>query len=340
MIHQVRLVNFKSHRDTTIDLGPLTVLVGANASGKSSMLQATFIGALLARGRSMDDSLTSSLLQTWKPWRRGTQEFELEFLGQEKDPDYEWTWRSVCSQEKEEFWKYPEVLKVDGTQVAAETRRPVTSRGGCFARISADQVRAQSPVSAPLEQQFTGRYLASRMAELKLADDPAVGTIQAKLRAMVPSFIALRTRFDGNEKNPGYELLFDFEGAPGLTADSVSDGTLLALAVLTLVFSPNPPSVVLFDDIESGLHPTAQLQLIQYLKDIAGDGSKIQIIAASHSPYILSAVDPKYVYVTAIKDGVSHVKPLSQHPLAAKRLQVLDAGEFWSSEDESWVLAP
>lgn len=39
-VSQVRIVNYRSHRDTTIDLDPYTALVGANGTGKSSIFYA------------------------------------------------------------------------------------------------------------------------------------------------------------------------------------------------------------------------------------------------------------------------------------------------------------
>jgi AAA15 family ATPase/GTPase len=40
MIDKIRLRNFKGHLDTTVPLGRFTVLVGDNASGKTSVLEA------------------------------------------------------------------------------------------------------------------------------------------------------------------------------------------------------------------------------------------------------------------------------------------------------------
>ena len=40
MINSVRLVNFKNFADETLKLGPFTVIVGANASGKSNIRDA------------------------------------------------------------------------------------------------------------------------------------------------------------------------------------------------------------------------------------------------------------------------------------------------------------
>ena len=40
MINKISIKNFKSLAETSVELGPFTVLVGGNGSGKSSFLQA------------------------------------------------------------------------------------------------------------------------------------------------------------------------------------------------------------------------------------------------------------------------------------------------------------
>jgi len=52
--------NFKSYREATLHLAPLTLLVGANASGKSNAIEAIRILAWLARGQRLD-AITSSV---------------------------------------------------------------------------------------------------------------------------------------------------------------------------------------------------------------------------------------------------------------------------------------
>jgi len=46
VLRAVRIVDFKGIRDLTIDLAPLTVLVGPNAVGKTSVLEAIYVAGL------------------------------------------------------------------------------------------------------------------------------------------------------------------------------------------------------------------------------------------------------------------------------------------------------
>ncbi|HEX4421831.1 MAG TPA: ATP-binding protein [Kofleriaceae bacterium] len=55
MLASFSLVNFKSYARATLPLAPLTVLVGANAAGKSNLIEAMQLLAWLASGRRLAD---------------------------------------------------------------------------------------------------------------------------------------------------------------------------------------------------------------------------------------------------------------------------------------------
>lgn len=57
MLTELTVKNFKSYRDATLPLAELTVLIGANASGKSNLLEALQILSWLARGRRLSEIL-------------------------------------------------------------------------------------------------------------------------------------------------------------------------------------------------------------------------------------------------------------------------------------------
>jgi predicted ATPase len=77
MLRQLRLTGFKSFVDETIPLAPLTILVGANAAGKSNVLDAL----LFLQGAALDLTLTDVLRSrrdggrvTWPGVRGGSSE--------------------------------------------------------------------------------------------------------------------------------------------------------------------------------------------------------------------------------------------------------------------------
>ena len=69
MLASFSLANFKSYASATLPLAPLTVLVGANAAGKSNLIEAMQLLAWLARGRRLAD--LSSAMKTGEIAIRG-----------------------------------------------------------------------------------------------------------------------------------------------------------------------------------------------------------------------------------------------------------------------------
>jgi ABC-type branched-subunit amino acid transport system ATPase component len=136
----------------------------------------------------------------------------------------------------------------------------------------------------------------------------------------------------------GQQLRFDMASGDDLPADRISDGTMLVLAIITLL-KTMPGAVILLDDIEQGLHPSAQRQVIQLIKSIQKDHPSTQIIFTTHSPYVVDEMDPEHVWVMGLdKEGCAHSKALAEHPNATKAMEVLSTGEFWSAEGEDWVV--
>lgn len=96
--------------------------------------------------------------------------------------------------------------------------------------------------------------------------------------------------------------------------------------------------MIMLDDIELGLHPRAQRDLMRQLKKIQELKPDLQILVSTHSPYIVDELPPEDVWLfTTDEEGCAVTKRLSDHPDAKKALKVLTTGEFWSSQGEKWV---
>ncbi|WP_437733011.1 AAA family ATPase [Sorangium sp. So ce1335] len=57
MLDTLEIIGFKSHADTKLSLGQVNVFVGANGSGKSSLLEALGVLGAAADGRVDDTRL-------------------------------------------------------------------------------------------------------------------------------------------------------------------------------------------------------------------------------------------------------------------------------------------
>ena len=97
----------------------------------------------------------------------------------------------------------------------------------------------------------------------------------------------------------GEGLLFDFDNAKDVSAHGVSEGTLMLLGLMTVLSGPSQPQILLMDDIEHGLHPSAQRALLHVLDTVLNANPNLQIIATTHSPFMLDTVSGSQVRLVA-----------------------------------------
>jgi predicted ATPase len=83
---------------------------------------------------------------------------------------------------------------------------------------------------------------------------------------------------------------------------TLSDGTLRFICLSTLLLQPDPPSVVVVDEPELGLHPFAITQLADMLR---ATSATRQLVVSTQSVTLLNQVDPEDVIVTEQRDGAS-----------------------------------
>ncbi|WP_224372844.1 AAA family ATPase [Hyalangium versicolor] len=185
------------------------------------------------------------------------------------------------------------------------------------------------------------------LAAMKLEREEAFAQVETELRRIVPSVLRVRVRRvripqGASEATAivGNKVFLDFKDAADVPAHAASEGTLVTLALLTALCSPTRPRVLLLDDIDQSLHPQAQAQLMRELKNLLVGFPEVQIVATTHSPYILDEMEPSDVLVFAPREegGVAY-RRLSEHPQAAQLKGMLTAGQLWTLDPESrWVL--
>ena len=113
--------------------------------------------------------------------------------------------------------------------------------------------------------------------------------------ALARDFCAFVPAFSDVDVVPqGSKLILRFHDRwdPAVTyaPEQVSDGTMLALAWLTLKHVDRPPSLVCIEELENGLHPYLIRQVLDMLAAVAAGAPPIQFVLATHSPQVLDAV--------------------------------------------------
>jgi predicted ATPase len=108
-------------------------------------------------------------------------------------------------------------------------------------------------------------------------------------------------------------------------AHSLSDGTLRFICLATLLLQPKPPSVIVVDEPELGLHPFAITQLAEILRSVS---SQTQLIVSTQSVSLLNQLDLENVIVTEQVNGESTFHRPSLESLE-RWLEEYSVGELW-----------
>lgn len=91
-----------------------------------------------------------------------------------------------------------------------------------------------------------------------------------------------------------------------------SDGTIRFLCLATALLQPKPPTTVVIDEPELGLHPVAIEALAALLHEAAG---RTQLLVSTQSPGLMDHFDPEHVVVVERVEGASVFKRLDREAL-------------------------
>jgi predicted ATPase len=374
VIQKVSFRNFKAYRSLDLELEPFTVLVGPNASGKTTLLEGLALISEVATKTINAPGFNDSV--EWDHSRLkaygSTSSVELSITGK-------WTGMEGSLQVVEESVLLMEknlvtrAFSVSGQWGDEPLIQPV---------VSTDLVRARKSLGAALsstavlrleprlladaayseeavpEIKSNGSGLAAVLAYLKLERDEIFEEVELALKQLVPTVRRIRIERAAVERTAlrtisldeqshevpekrtlwGHKVVLDMRGAKGVPADTAGEGTIMALGLLTVLMGPTKPRLVLIDDIELGLHPAAQGKLIEILRKIQERDPELHIIATSHSPFILNYLDPKEVRMTFLaENGFARCEKLTAHPEFERWKDLMSPGEFWSTMGESWL---
>lgn len=106
----------------------------------------------------------------------------------------------------------------------------------------------------------------------------------------------------------------------------LSDGSIRFICLATALLQPNPPSTIIIDEPELGLHPEAIGILAELIKTAA---KQTQVIVATQSPLLLDQFAVEDIIVARRKDGASTFEHLKEEDYTAW-LEDYSVGELWT----------
>ncbi len=328
MIETLSLRNFKVLREVDLKLQPFTLIVGPNASGKSSVLEALDYfghrGSLSGENQRVPEAVCSRAAhgQMGMAVTGSAEGVPFDVVVMLKNGLFNF---SGISGEGPTASSFPALIR--STVIPVILRLDVQ-------KLAAPSYSKSVELSLPPD----GEGLSSVLAGLQLEQLGGFNKIVDRLKIVVPGVQNVRIKQALVGERVGFELRFDMTGAEDLPAWAISEGTLLTLGLLTLLGLPDAPKLVLIDELEHGLHPKALKDLVQQLRRLQEESPDLQILATSHSPYLLDHFRAEEILLTSLdEEGYAVIKPLTDHPEYERWKDLMAPGEFWSTVGESWI---
>lgn len=377
MLQRVSLQHFKALADVETSLEPLTVFVGPNACGKSSLLEGIELLSRLGCPHPGEDTWPlgrPDLLFAGAPRRWQTNSLSDAGLFLRVESEQSAVSLFTNADEAQASRRYTVALPEESLEFRHGTlperaherlsAQPLLRWMGRAQKLQLDPGQLAAPAYSEEEVPTispSGAGLAAVLAHLASTAPDALSAIAADLQAVVPITRRLRmpraevtlreheivtfgdqqVRRELKRAVWGNRLEVEVEGEGFIPAGQLSEGTLLILGLLATVHGPKPPHLLLIDDLERALHPDAQRELIGLLRRFLRERPGMQILCTSHSPYLLDSFEGSEVRVMRLNEhGNTVCRPLTDHPDWERFQDDLRPGEFWSTVSEQWVTAP
>jgi predicted ATPase len=360
MIEHIHIEGFRSFKELDLDLGPLNVLIGPNASGKSNFLDFFALLKEGAEGKLQDGIVRRGGIDELL-WKGGADRVEVvarlsglpahlplsAFFKSTERYAYEFALRE---------WRFA------GGMVTGERLR---TADGSWTQELAHARGAELGVSDPAEPvpralrallRGTVRYpgfLAGHDAPLRrpaLARattllDPDGGNLPAVLH-----YLSQKREYQSVYKDiceavsaayPDFEgMTFPSEGGDGrivlrwkdkslpkdMSAFFLSDGTLKFLCLVTVLLAPDPPALICIDLPEEGLHPSLMPIIADLLHDAA---TRTQLVVATHSVQLVDRLQPEEVVIVEKEEGGTGMWPPGDRTELQEWLKDFTLGELW-----------
>jgi predicted ATPase len=367
MIERIEVSNFRSiGPDQILELGPLTALVGTNASGKSSLLKAfTFMADTLRLGLegAVDTAGGMEAVRRWAPTRplHTHLGIKVEEPSERTSVYYKFSLEPASGKDYrvgEEFF----YGMVNGEEVHFQRRgdtwdtkpegvNPMLGPRDLALTALAGDERFR-PISETLKGLEVYDLQPERLRQLQKPKlgmmDPQGGNWTTVLRSLAkkewkPEMVEVLKQLtqdidDIRIKPVGGFLIAEFhhsqgelagKKSPWFPANQESDGTLRVTAIMTALMQAPALSLVGIEEPELFVHVGVLGILMDYIREAEG---RSQVILSTHSTEILDLLQPEEIRVVSRTEGFTRVNHMSQDQVRAVRTNLLKLGEVHRME--------
>jgi predicted ATPase len=326
-IQSLHFKNFRVFRDATLRLGATTLLIGPNGTGKTTCMDAL---ALLP-------AMFTHPGPSAREWRSiGVPQSEPVGISVEwAEP------RLVAAFELKEnaapsLQEHPQRL-VDANNAPADAATRIL-RIRVFSFVHG-QIASPVPLTNTLEIRSDGWGIPAVLTTLQDQYPERFESLNKDLANWLPEFDRILLETTG-KSNRAFMLRVK-DGQYKLRAHTLSQGTLLAVALLALCHLPDPPEVIGLEEPDRGMHPRLLRDMLDAIHRLShpenfGDNRKpVQVIMTTHSPYFIDFFRDHLEDVVIVeKRGLcSTLKSLSDIPYVEDIVRESHLGEAWFRGD-------
>ncbi len=362
MIDKINIKNFKSVEDLTLEPGRINVIIGANGSGKTNILEAIVMGAAASADKLDYEFIGNRMRVTSPEFMRnafsGINEDDIELTFSIND--YTYTYKLTNSENDYRLWVNKNTQesirdKMEKFRRGLETNEPDRIRffENDFMNIFSEEIKKEEERTL-LAKEISGflTYTPEFSYLKKFEEQAQITPLGVKGEGL---FHTLKQAF-GNEEQmediKEYLHLLDwFEDIripnglmsneykiaikdrfiePGLNyfdQRSSNEGFLYLLFYLVLFTSKNTPPFFAIDNIETAFNPKLCTELIVALNQLAKKYNK-QVIITTHNAAILDGIDlnddSQRLFVTSRnREGKTRIERIRHKPGTKMKLSEL-----------------
>ncbi len=169
--------------------------------------------------------------------------------------------------------------------------------------------------------------IAPFLLNLRETDDGCYQGIVNAIRLVIPFFDDFRLNVQKLGEAEKVKLSWQQNGSDfPMQPYHLSDGSIRFICLATALLQPNPPSTIIIDEPELGLHPSAIVILAELIQVSA---QRTQVIVATQSPALIDQFGIEDIIVVNREDGASTFKRLKEEDFSAW-LEDYSIGELWT----------
>jgi predicted ATPase len=323
MIKKIRVKNFKSLKDVTVDFKQLNLIVGYNNTGKSNFFKALeFLGNFYyynsqtrvsneefsrlvhnyQRVQVTDTQYNPIIIQLIINFNETDYFYQIEFysaasfsgvLGIAKESTHELELRKVMYLHNyfQHYISFNE-LGLDPVNPNQVLRKQLQKIEELFRSIliykpSPHTFSSPAFLATAEHVSSTAFNLVNFMFHMSQTNRDLYSKIEQEFVNHTSGFKSINT--PAYKTQDGYKLMLKFTDTFNIShwANEVSEGVLYVLALLTIIYQPQPPRLLLLEEPEKGLHPRRIKHILQTYIQIAKE-KEIQLVITTHSPDLVN----------------------------------------------------